>query len=467
MPADLPDDSDLWPADPFDILGVRPGADEKDVKRAYTRLVRRFKPEHAPDAFRKLREAYEVCLTRTGWYRDDEPEPEPEPIRLPRPEPPADAAPVATPEPERPRPAPVIDPAERLWALAVEGRTREAYRGLADLAAADPTRADLPLRLYWLLAVTPAVDPDRTRHDWLAAALTRSGLRDPAAELYRRELDADPVPALSGPYAAILSAPAPTDALLSVVRWRVAAAGRQGNRFAVESDLAAVRGRLVHDNEAAWLGLLLNAYDWLAWTPDRHDPRFLSDEFAALRHLELSHAHAFDRLDESRHLAAELSHARRLLLPDAVLDLARVARAGYYQARPEAVAAAATAINRCATGTNFAQFDELVGQGKTGVLGLAAGAMEYSLRTGADDGEFPPDRLCELARHLPDLGEYPLPRSALLRLLTENAIDPRELAAACEADGDDRLRALTAQAAEDLPLRLIWLASRCHPTRSG
>ena len=70
---------------------------------------------------------------------------------------------------------------DRLWTAAIDGRQTEAYSELAGLAGDWPENADVPLRLYWLLAVNPLLDPDRTRHDWLAAALTRSRLRGPAA----------------------------------------------------------------------------------------------------------------------------------------------------------------------------------------------------------------------------------------------------------------------------------------------
>jgi curved DNA-binding protein CbpA len=64
-PPELPEDPRAWPDDAFDILGVRPGDDDAVVKRAYTRLIRRFKPEHFPEQFRRVREAYEDCLRRS------------------------------------------------------------------------------------------------------------------------------------------------------------------------------------------------------------------------------------------------------------------------------------------------------------------------------------------------------------------------------------------------------------------
>ncbi len=67
MPEPLPDDPRDWPHDPFLLLGVEPSATETDVKRAYTRLIRRFKPEHFPEQFRRVREAYEAALQRAKW----------------------------------------------------------------------------------------------------------------------------------------------------------------------------------------------------------------------------------------------------------------------------------------------------------------------------------------------------------------------------------------------------------------
>src|SRR6478752_3317379 len=95
-PPELPDDPAEWPTDPFALPGVEPGASELDIKRAYTRLIRRFKPEHAPDQFRRIREAYEACLEGFRWlapppeFRWDaapRPAPAPEPLPEPRPEP--------------------------------------------------------------------------------------------------------------------------------------------------------------------------------------------------------------------------------------------------------------------------------------------------------------------------------------------------------------------------------------------
>ncbi len=46
----------------YEILEVDSSADEKEIKRAYVRMLRKFPPEKAPEEFKKIREAYE-CLS--------------------------------------------------------------------------------------------------------------------------------------------------------------------------------------------------------------------------------------------------------------------------------------------------------------------------------------------------------------------------------------------------------------------
>ena len=43
----------------YEVLGLKEGADEKEIKRAYFKLVRQFSPEKDPERFQQIREAYE------------------------------------------------------------------------------------------------------------------------------------------------------------------------------------------------------------------------------------------------------------------------------------------------------------------------------------------------------------------------------------------------------------------------
>ncbi len=48
---------------PFDVLGVPPGANDEDVRRAYLRLVQKYPPDTAPEKFAELCEANEKIKT--------------------------------------------------------------------------------------------------------------------------------------------------------------------------------------------------------------------------------------------------------------------------------------------------------------------------------------------------------------------------------------------------------------------
>src|SRR5579872_5824145 len=65
---DLPTDPARWPRDPYRLLGVSPGVSPRDLKRAYLQLIRRYKPEHAPEQFRLIREAYEAASQQITFF---------------------------------------------------------------------------------------------------------------------------------------------------------------------------------------------------------------------------------------------------------------------------------------------------------------------------------------------------------------------------------------------------------------
>jgi hypothetical protein len=50
---------ELLPHDPLGFFGLASGFDRKDLKRAYGKLIRIYKPESSPQEFQRIREAYE------------------------------------------------------------------------------------------------------------------------------------------------------------------------------------------------------------------------------------------------------------------------------------------------------------------------------------------------------------------------------------------------------------------------
>lgn len=53
----------VWP---FEALGIDADADERTVRRAYARLLKRHRPDDDPEGFQRINEAYQACMHRLG-----------------------------------------------------------------------------------------------------------------------------------------------------------------------------------------------------------------------------------------------------------------------------------------------------------------------------------------------------------------------------------------------------------------
>ncbi|MDY3556784.1 J domain-containing protein [Gemmata sp. JC717] len=454
----LPDDPRDWPADPFALLGVPRSVSEADLKRAYTRLIRKYKPDHAPDEFRRIREAYEAAIEMSRWYRDAPP-------HAPDVAPPFPAVTFSTPVPEAASAAPdpvarpgagrpPADPIAAAWADAGRGAFADAYAALLAVEREGSNRADVPLRLYWLLALRPALDADRTRHDWLALALTRAGLGGPAVELYRREL-ATTSDALYGPYAALLDHPgAHGPALLALAGLRLDAAAAHECWTKIELDLEALARRVRDLDEVLWLDYLANVIGRIACRQPSVALQ-CTPLLANLKHLELRHPEAFDRIDRDWTLA-EL-WTRSLLVPEPIRRAVAFGwgpgRRGPLRAVAEwARAAPAEALRKC---------DQVNGQ-ETPLLAVFAQILEAHRDEGGPWDEFPPELVRGLvrARLAPALRVlYAQVRPEVLQFLLAERIDPSELVAACAVDGEPLVRTFAARVREDGALALVYRAA--------
>jgi hypothetical protein len=463
-PHTLPDDPHDWPTDPFALLGVPRSVGEADLKRAYTRLIRKYKPEHAPDEFRRIREAYESAVEMSRWYRDAPPvrdafhdlpftappEAAPPDPSAPQPDAPSGPAPEPAHEPQIDPPVrPVsVDPVEAAWGDAVAGRWGDAYAVLVGLAAQDLDRADLALRLYWLLALRPTLDDGRTRHDWLAAALARGRLMGPAVELYRRELAADPPTALADPYAHLLEVQGASGrALLTVATARLAAA--DGRWAVIESDLAALEHRAAELDDAAWLDYLTD----LAARATGDQPPLLErcrTLLDGLRHLELSHGWAFDRLE---HRQLMRTHLGLFHIPDPIRRAVLADEAGDDDtALAAAVAWAAAdpcaALLACDVGMVSPQGRECLVTFERFLTDRAGRPSEY-----------PGDLVrAQVRAHLArtPAPDYERARGPLFLFLLAERIDPDELVGACFADPHSTMRDLVRHVRDDAALRLVY-----------
>lgn len=246
----LPEDLSLWPRDPYALFGVRRGIDSKNLRRVYGQLVRLFKPEHRPQHFQRIRQAYEILLRDAEIVGA---------MSLGSAEAAADGA-----EPKWSARPPDSDEADGLWKQAIAGDVELAYKGYRRLCEQRPTRAELYLRLYWLLVAAPEIDGNCDRRDWLVEGLRACG-QPVFLELYQRELAAQPQEALRARCRRLVAQPMPGPAFLAILRSRWDEAALHGAWQVIGDDLETMRPQVIHGDAEAWLRLLLTALDYLAW----------------------------------------------------------------------------------------------------------------------------------------------------------------------------------------------------------
>jgi hypothetical protein len=309
--SDLPDDVRRWPSDPFQLLGVPRDVPPRELKRAYTRLIRAYKPEHAPEEFRRIREAYDAVRQFVELYGA---------LQQVAPSAPFDetgeAAEAALPRdsagqderPVRPVLKSLDEQLEECWQWAIDGEGPRAYRELERLHAAAPHDARITARLYWLLTMAAKLDRRRAPCDWLVAGLRRNGFSGPLRELYRRELAANSAEALHQRCTELIDAVPVSNGLADLLEWRWNAVGRKEQAAEViRADLARLREHfLAHDDET-WARLVFAAVDHIAFIDTAAARDLLARcqrDLEGLSHLHLRLSAAFDRFEMLQTIAA-------------------------------------------------------------------------------------------------------------------------------------------------------------------
>jgi hypothetical protein len=284
-------------------------------------LIRRYKPEHAPEEFKRIREAYELVerliKSRTvNDRRQDEDQSADEDWGLQdlRPSVPDDEPPflaeAAAPSEAEPTPAPrglplFVPDAEtecsEVWRTLCEGgEPADAFAKLVRIHQRCGGSAEACLRLYWLTVAAPQVDSRHGPCHWLTEGLRLSRLEGRLRELYRRELASNPQEAASERCGALLRLEAPVGAVADLAKWRWRALGQIGRWDLLLADLPVLRPRIVYDAEETWGRLLLAAIDQLAWSeaPQAQQAAVVCrQELDSMNHLHGALDRELDRLD--------------------------------------------------------------------------------------------------------------------------------------------------------------------------
>ena len=185
---------------------------------------------------------------------------------------------------------------------AAAGRPAEAYRRLVQLLDNTEAPDEVCLRLYWLLAAMPELDPSQSPCHWLAEALVHTRLTGPAMEWYARALADDPLEATRPHGERLLQCPAAAGDRyrLLTIRWRALSRLKRPQR--IVADLDQLRGGLKRENPDVWGQVLLLAATQLAWfrTEWGMEEAFpvVCEECEELAELSVSFAEQLLRIDQ-------------------------------------------------------------------------------------------------------------------------------------------------------------------------
>jgi hypothetical protein len=457
----LPPELDRWPDDPYALLGVTWTVAPRDLKRAYTRLIRSYKPEQFPDHFRRLREAYEMVLRhvefRQATGQDDSPDGQVA-VRFDAPNEPHQQPPSGG-------DATWTDTLEGLWEMACSGQESVAYERLRALFDRHPGHPDLCCRLYWLLALAPELDPARAPEDWLAEGIMSGGLAGPLGELYRRELVLNPDEATSERCAKLLGAPASAGVLASFVeaRWRAAALSADASDLVVR-DLDQLRPRIEREDHDIWIGLLLTAIEHLLWSENVVYCQ-VAEAFKSEVEEDV-HSHrrmdaALDRLEMSTEIA-DVWQKRGLNLPHELLAVVRQSRVQEFaELRPRLEAYFTQALVRPMV--LFKQFDAVASQSSVAISALHEPLAWWHSMVGPISDQRSEEQLsalvCEFLKRS-DFFDYRAFRPKLLEFCLHESLTAEQFEESLSGCGLLGLLDLAAAIRRDLALRFVAHAYR-------
>ncbi|MEZ6143072.1 MAG: J domain-containing protein [Zavarzinella sp.] len=336
----LPADHRKWPVDPFELLGVTRSSTEKDAKRAYTRLIKQYKPEHAPEQFQLIRKAYESVQWYLKLYAPEPATTETEELPAPISEPEQTSTPIDENSfinefaenplpPDKPllasdldqlfgrtasdKPPPVKDlppppevekPSDICWNMVMAGETVEAYQLLQQLLEKPSRKAEAYFQLYWLLTFHPELDPTRQPIEYLIRLLEIDASSHRVIQAVQQELNKSPEAALSDQWEAMLPKLPRSSDLCKLLTFRIEVLCDLREYEVVLDLLKLYSAAISIDNELELLNLLVKIMGRVVWFPQRPEcvevRKFCLQSIRDLEHLSVQASQTFDDLDYLR-----------------------------------------------------------------------------------------------------------------------------------------------------------------------
>lgn len=465
----LPDDPSQWPSSPWKLFGLDSDADLASLRRAYSRLIRQFRPDTHPVEFQRIREAYEQINSSITAQVQFELQADIEPSSHE-----SELSPNSPIEPAISK----RNAVDREVALNVyetfaqheKTSVAEAYHTLIRHYEQNSSETTMAA-LYWQLVINPDLDSQREPADWLLKGLSFASGSTTLVKLFGQELGLNSKFALKSDTGHILlRIPVRSRSNLLFQRWKQAAAAE--NWQVISDDLAAHRESFVDSDVTAWVRLTIIAAGHAAWS--RHPDAvgildFCRQEIAIFGdvHLELNaELMQFDLLEIlSRTFDVLVTSQRRITqtfaqaLP-AVWNSSTNVRSVVIPILIDLLSQPEIAL---------VELDKVVRIAPT-VLQYFYDVLDQVALAWIDDSDTPAGRVtAERIVHfqiLSPMSGYSMSRESILRFCLDEFISPESLAATLEAEQDvalvfDGSKTQTFESIRnDLSLRFLCKAHR-------
>ena len=311
MTSPLPSNPANWPTDPYQLLGVGQDADLREIRRAYARLTKLYRPDHSPQEFQLVRAAYDrVCAWqefRSQFPPDEVDEREQTPhtdteTPVPEADARADTPSSLDPSPVTSRPritAPrdsLTDGLDAVRQLIHDGEFAACHDKLIQLDRDYPGNEDVRLRLCWLRTLFPELSPEHDPVTFLAGDSMET-LTPRTWRVLLRFLELNPEAVLSPRVDSWLQRPIPQYPLTQVLELRWKRAARISQFAKIMDDLEQLQNRLTRIGTGHWLSVVVLAMRITRWFP-HEDVEQLWDgaheEFRSQEGESLSFSRLFD-----------------------------------------------------------------------------------------------------------------------------------------------------------------------------
>lgn len=259
----LPESMDDWPSNLYELFGVSEKCSDRDLRRAYHRLIKIYRAEEYPEQFRKLNESYESLRARLRYeeeYRrqqenQDEESEEGDIEWFPNP-----PSSMFNDRQESPQPSRNVADCSVLYQTALEGDVDAAISKLEKFCQHNPQNEDSALQLFWLTKITSG----EPAFEVLETYLKQNGLTGRAFQVYLNELDRIPDAALRVSCRELLLASAGDPRMTGLTRlvWFLLYTKKSLKR--IEQDLKDLKDDLVYDYPEQWKELVYQAVEFMA-----------------------------------------------------------------------------------------------------------------------------------------------------------------------------------------------------------